>query len=159
MMKISDYNYVNTTEISMSLIGSLCKISDGKGKAVKNFISTLTYELHDPSNSDKNVSEFKREIYIKELEKIDGIFTSYANVLSKGFVFEGGKVLDAYYYPKSKEVWFILDDVNFEIRNNFMSKALDTWDTFGGEVIPIVTSIKNFNKSTMPTGAKNIKVN
>ena len=161
-MKNNVYNYVGTTQINTSLIESLCIISNAKESDLKNFVSTLTYQLHDSDNSDKMVSEFKKEIYSKELKKMSGlfgIFSPYVDILSKGFSFEGGEVLRAYYYPKSKEVWFILDKINFEIRRNFVSKALDTWDTFGGEIIPIITSLENFNESNMPTGAKEIKVN
>ncbi|MBP0984949.1 MAG: hypothetical protein J6A19_14610 [Oscillospiraceae bacterium] len=82
----------------------------------------------------------------------------YEIVLEKGFTFDGGYVVKAYYYLKSKQIWFVLNDINYEIRRNFTKKALDTWESFGGEIIPIVTSVSRFDKTTMPGGAIELKV-
>lgn len=93
-----------------------------------------------------------------ECHKEDAIMNEYENVLENGFEFEGGYVVEAFYYPEAKQIWFVLNDINYEIRRNFTKKALDTWESFGGEIIPLTTSVARFKKELMPGGAIRLKV-
>lgn len=84
--------------------------------------------------------------------------TEYKSVLKNGFLFDGGYVVDAYYYPNQKEIWFILNDINFALRRNFSKKARLTWKSYCREVIPIITSKERFQKDLMPHGGIQLKV-
>lgn len=53
----------------------------------------------------------------------DEIKYQYESVLANGFYFDGGKVVEAYYYPKAKEVWFVLSTIDFTLRRNFSKKS------------------------------------
>lgn len=88
----------------------------------------------------------------------DEIKYQYESVLANGFYFDGGKVVEAYYYPKAKEVWFVLSAIDFTLRRNFSKKARLTWKSYCRDIIPIITSEERFQKELMPQGAIKLRV-
>lgn len=82
----------------------------------------------------------------------------YESVLKNGFSYEGGKVVEAYYNDKLREIWFILSTDDYISQLAFTEKALLTWNSYGGEVMPIVIEKSRFSKGMMPKGTVKLRV-
>ena len=68
------------------------------------------------------------------------------------------KVIEAYYNDKLKEIWFILSTDDYISQLAFTKKALSTWNSYGGEVVPIIMEKSRFSSEMMPKGTIKLKV-
>lgn len=107
------------------------------------------------------MSSLPKEMVIKYLniytslqtsENKDNYVEEYKAVLKNGFSYEDGKVIEAYYNDKLKEVWFILSTDDYISQLAFTKKALSTWNSYGGEVVPIIMEKSRFSAEMMPKG-------
>lgn len=144
-MNICHINVLGKDKKEFTLVQVMPRYNTTSTNLLRYVYSTISLVLGNSIKSANQIAEIRYQY-------------EYESVLANGFYFDGGKVVEAYYYPKAKEVWFVLSAIDFTLRRNFSKKARLTWKSYCRDIIPIITSEERFQKELMPQGAIKLKV-